>query len=99
MPVEDMSLTTARYDAVAGTIQFVLVGQDAASLPLPPQVAGRPDLWQVNPTRMVTDPIPVKKGAVTAPSGVYIDPRDLKAYRVTWDPTAGAWSAPVPANG
>ncbi len=92
MAVEDMGLAGVRYDPVAGTIQFVLVSRDA-TMPPPPQIADRPDLWQVNPTYIVTEPMPVKKGIVTAPVGVYTDPRDLKAYRVTW--TGTAWSAPV----
>ncbi len=93
MAVEDMGLASVRYDAVTGTIQFVLVGRDGSSLPLPPQIADRPDLWQVNPTYITTEPLAVKKGTVTAPVGVYTDPRDLKAYRVVWSGTA--WSAPV----
>lgn len=97
MAAEDMSLTAVRYDPVSGTIQLVLVGQDGAGLPLPPQIAERPDLWQVNPTRIVTDPIPVRRAHSDPQTGVYTDPRDLKAYRVTWNPATSTWGAPVRA--
>ncbi len=92
MAVEDMGLAGVRYDPVVGTIQFLLVGNDT-TMPPPPQIADRPDLWQVNPTYIVTAPLLLQKDAVTAPVGVYTDPRDLKAYRVDW--TGTAWSTPV----
>ncbi len=102
-----MVLTGAIYDADARTIQFQLAGMDASSLPLPPGVpAGRDDLQQVTPTRVVSPAIPLAgRGTVTAPTVEYQTPDgQLWRYRHNcpsgvWYSTVGAVTVPRPASG
>ncbi len=87
-----MFLTGATFDEEKGLLYLHLTAPDG-NLPLPPGV--REDLWQPSQASLRTEGISIKKGLSTAAGGTYIDPSDNKTYLVTWDATAGRWSAPV----
>ncbi len=87
-----MQLTGVTFDDAKGLLYLHLTAPDG-NLPLPPGV--REDLWQPSSASLRTEGISVKKGLTASPAGTYIDPADNKTYRVTWDATAGRWSAPV----
>ncbi len=87
-----MHLTGIIFDEEKGLLYLHLIAPDGA-LPLPPGV--REDLWQPSPASLRTEGISIKKGLSTSASGTYIDQADNKTYRVTWDPSARRWSAPV----
>lgn len=82
----NLRISSVVYDDVANSLTLTMMGD------LPPAPEGVPeDSWYpVAPSFNVV--VPVKKGTLTTPAGVYVD-ANAERHRMTY--SAGKWSTPV----